>query len=351
MVERIQIAPARRDRHAEQTACARAAAHAADFRLVAFAARCRGLLRGDLLGLRRRTRCFRTRRSVPASSASLRCRAPWRGSGRCANAPMPAMSSGVPVGEDRAAAMAAFGAQVDHPVGGLDHVEVVLDHHDRVAVVAQLVQHGEQVLDVVEVQAGGRLVEDVQRAAGIAAREFLRQLHALRFAAGQRGRRLAELDVAQADVDQRLELARDRRHRLEQLQRVLDRHLQHVVDAVALVEDLQRLAVVALAVADVAGHVHVGQEVHLDLDQAVALAGFAAAAAHVEAEAARRVAARARFRHLREQLAQRREQAGVGRRIANAACGRSATGRCRRPCRTARCPALRDAARACARRR
>ena len=87
------------------------------------------------------------------------------------------------------------------------------------------------------------------------------------------------------------------------------------MDAVALVEDLERLAVVALAVADIAGHVDVRQEVHLDLDQAVALAGLAAAAADVEAEAPGRVAARARFGHLREQLAQRREQAGVGRGI------------------------------------
>src|SRR3546814_8885257 len=58
-----------------------------------------------------------------------------------------------------------------------------------------------------------------------------------------------------------------------------------------------------------------GQEVHLHLDQAVALAGFAAAAAHVEAETADRIPARARLRHLREQFAQRREQAGVGGRV------------------------------------
>src|SRR5690606_4494803 len=110
--------------------------------------------------------------------------------------------------------------------------------------------------------------------------------------------------------------ARDRRHRFEQLERILDRHFQHVVDAVALVQDLQRLAVVALALADVAGHVHVRQEVHLDLDQAVALAGLAAATTHVEAEASRRVAARTRLGHLGEQLAQRREQPGVGGRVA-----------------------------------
>ena len=164
-------------------------------------------------------------------------------------------------------------------------------------------------------QAGGGLVEDVQGAAGVASRQLLGQLHPLRFAAGQSGRALAELDVAQAHVDQGLELARDRRHRFEQLQRLLDGHLQHVVDAVALVQDVQGLAVVALAVAHVAGHVHVGQEVHLDLDQAIALAGLAAAAAHVEAEAARRVAACARLGHLRIQFAQGREQAGIGGRI------------------------------------
>ena len=61
---------------------------------------------------------------------------------------------------------------------------------------------------------------------------------------------------------------------------------------VALELHLQRLAIVALAVADVAGDVDVGEEVHLDLDQAVARAGLAAAALDVEAEAAGLVAAR-----------------------------------------------------------
>jgi hypothetical protein len=49
--------------------------------------------------------------------------------------------------------------------------------------------------------------------------------------------------------------------------------------------DLQGFAVVALAMADLAGHVDVGQEVHFYLDDAVAGAVFAAAALDVEAEA------------------------------------------------------------------
>ena len=42
--------------------------------------------------------------------------------------------------DDGAAAMAALGAEVDDPVGGLDDVQIVLDDHYRVAVVAQPVQ-------------------------------------------------------------------------------------------------------------------------------------------------------------------------------------------------------------------
>ena len=69
------------------------------------------------------------------------------------------------LGDQPAALLAALGAEVDDAVGGLDHVEVVLDHDDRVALVDQPVQHLEQALDVREVQAGGRLVEDVERPA------------------------------------------------------------------------------------------------------------------------------------------------------------------------------------------
>jgi len=43
----------------------------------------------------------------------------------------------------------------------------VLYHHDGVARVAQLVQHFQQQRNVVEVQAGRRLVQDVQRAPGV----------------------------------------------------------------------------------------------------------------------------------------------------------------------------------------
>ena len=93
-------------------------------------------------------------------------------------------------------------------------------------------------------------------------------------------------------MQQRRACSRIARHRLEEVGRLLDRHVEHVGDRLALELHLQRLAVVALALADVAGDVDVGQEVHLDLDDAVALAGLAAAALDVEGEAPRLVAAR-----------------------------------------------------------
>jgi hypothetical protein len=58
-------------------------------------------------------------------------------------------------------------------------------------------------------------------------------------------------------------------------------------------------------VADVAGDIDIGQEVHLDLDDAIALAGLAAAALDVEGEAPRLVAARLGFGQAGEPVADR----------------------------------------------
>src|SRR5690242_2508881 len=60
------------------------------------------------------------------------------------------------LGDHLAAAVAALRAEVHDPVGGLDHVQVVLDHDDRVTGVHQSLQDLEQPLDIREVQAGRR---------------------------------------------------------------------------------------------------------------------------------------------------------------------------------------------------
>ena len=53
--------------------------------------------------------------------------------GRCASAAMPHDLLGRARRHQRAAGLAAFGAEIDDPVGGADHVEVVLDDEQRVA--------------------------------------------------------------------------------------------------------------------------------------------------------------------------------------------------------------------------
>ena len=128
--------------------------------------------------------------------------------------PAATTASGVPGDDDAAAAGAAFRAQVDHPVGLGDHVQVVLDDDDAVAAVDQPVQHADQLLHVGHVQPDRRLVQHVQRArrALAAARDVVAhlaqlgdELDALRLAARQRRARLAQRQVAQADVGQQLQ--------------------------------------------------------------------------------------------------------------------------------------------------
>ena len=80
----------------------------------------------------------------------------------------------------------------------------------------------------------------------------------------------------------------------------------------ALVAHVEGLAVVPPPLAHLARHVDVGQEVHLDLHQAVALARLAAPALDVEGEAPRLVPAHARLRGAGEQRADEGEHAGVG---------------------------------------
>src|SRR5205085_746017 len=96
---------------------------------------------------------------------------------------------------------------------------------------------------------------------------------------------------------------------------LVDCHVEHVGDALSAEQHFERLAVVAPALADVALDIDVRQKMHLDLDDAVALAGLAAPAFDVEREAARQIAARLGLREAGKPVADRREAAGVGCRV------------------------------------
>src|SRR5262249_47393661 len=65
--------------------------------------------------------------------------------------------------DDLAAAVAAFRAEIDDPVGGAYDVEVVLDNDEGVAGRQQPAERPEQLCDVVEMQPGRGLVEKEER--------------------------------------------------------------------------------------------------------------------------------------------------------------------------------------------
>src|SRR5215218_9006769 len=83
---------------------------------------------------------------------------------------------------DPAAVVAGAWAQIDDPVGVRHDRLVVLDDDDRLARVNEPVEQAEQLFDVSEVEAGRRLVEDVDTAL---LGHVGSQLEPLSFAAGQ----------------------------------------------------------------------------------------------------------------------------------------------------------------------
>ena len=224
-------------------------------------------------------------------------------------------------GHQLASAIAAFGAQVDDPVGLGDQVEVVLDHQHAVAAVHQAVQYVDQLFDVLHVQAHCGFVQHVKRVRRLLAAaahvvphlaKFGDKLDALRLTTAQRWTGLAEREVAEAHVLQELQWVRDGGHRRKEIHRFIDFHLQHISDAFAAPCHSQRLGVEARAVADLARHLHVGQKAHADGAHALAFARRAAAFAGVEAETPWAIASRLGFQRVGKQLAHGVPKADVG---------------------------------------
>src|SRR5262249_46692077 len=118
---------------------------------------------------------------------------------------------------DRAATLAPFGAEIDHPISRFNDLQVVLDHDDGASCFDKTPEGRKQFADIIKMQACSGLVEDIQYAAfvfgGTAILGSVRyqpgpglqvssQLHALRFTAGKRSCRLAQPQVSQTDFVQ-----------------------------------------------------------------------------------------------------------------------------------------------------
>lgn len=80
------------------------------------------------------------------------------------------------------ASHAAFRPHVNNIIGCADDIHVMLNYHHRVSLFHEFLKYRQQVVNVLEVQSGGRLVKDVNRFSGVAPGKFGRQFYPLRFA-------------------------------------------------------------------------------------------------------------------------------------------------------------------------
>ena len=200
----------------------------------------------------------------------------------------------------------------------------MLDDDNRISSVGKAVKDIDQLMHVRKMQTGGGLVQNVNGLSGAPLAQLRRQLDALRLAAGQGGRGLTQLHVGQAHIIERFDFSADGGHIFEEVYRFLHGHIQHIKNTLSLVLHIQGLAIIALAAADLTGHIHIGKEVHLDLDDAVAAAGLTPASLHIEAEPALFIAPCLRVGRGGEQIPDHIEHPGVGGGIGT---GRAADGR------------------------
>ena len=127
--------------------------------------------------------------------------------------------------------MTCAGTQVDDPVGVRHDGLMMFDDDDGLAAIDHPVQQRQQLFDICQVQAGRRLVQDVD----VALLPHLRgELESLPLAAGQRGQWLPEGEVAKPDVDHPGKDFLGGRHvcvtAREELLRIGDGHGQHFGD-------------------------------------------------------------------------------------------------------------------------
>jgi hypothetical protein len=160
---------------------------------------------------------------------------------------------GRPRDHQRPTARAAFGAEVEDPVGAFDDFEIVLDDDEAVAFIDEALEQFDEQRDVVEVEAGGGFVEEEKAAfAGcLRFQQMTDEFEALRFTAAEGVERLAEAQVAESGINDELQAAIDRRDGAmldagEPRHGIVDGHAEHVVDGFAVEQDFERVRLVAL---------------------------------------------------------------------------------------------------------
>src|SRR6185503_2843972 len=213
------------------------------------------------------------------------------------------------------AGVATFCTEIDNMIRCFDHVEVVFDHQQRTTSIDQRTERSQQLVDVVKVQACRRLVEDVERLGSGSLQQVRSELDALRFAAGQRRRRLAQPQVAQPNVIQNTQAIRNLLHFTKETDRLAHSHVQHFVNILAAITNVENLLFETRAFAFFAHQLHVSKKLHLNGDCSVALANLAAPTRKIEREVRRIKSSRLSFTRARKDFAYRVVHLDVRHRV------------------------------------
>ncbi len=236
--------------------------------------------------------CWRTARSLQCSAQVMCCVRRLAGSHffRCARS------------HNRTAQNAAFRSQVDHMVGDFHDLHVVFDHDQRVTAFDQCLHGGQQPFDVREVESDRRFVEQKQCARFDVLCHRCGQFQPLRFAARHGSERLAQMEVIESDIGQRLQTPHGVRLIGKKLECFVDRHPEDVMDGFAVPGDFQNLGAETGSVALRTGDVDVREKLHLDLLETLAITGRTTPIRHVEGELRRCVATQLRQGRLRKEI-------------------------------------------------
>ena len=156
-----------------------------------------------------------------------------------------------------------------------------------------------------------RFVQNIDRLAGSTLAQLRRQLDSLCLTAGQLGGRLSQSDIGKSYIVECRNLPVYGRHIFEEFHRLLDRHIEDIIDAFPFIFDLQRFPVIALAAADLTRHIDIRQEMHLDLDDTIATAGFTSSALDIEAESSLAVTLGLCVRRRSKQIADQIKYSGI----------------------------------------
>src|SRR5579871_1946884 len=209
--------------------------------------------------------------------------------------------------------MPTLRSQIDDMIRRLDYIQMVLDDQNGVPGIHQAIEAFEQTLDVGEVEAGGRLVQNVEDiAAPLHLAEFAGEFDPLRLSAGERGGGLPESEIAQPQFVQDRDPPGYGRNVLEERDPLLDGELQYLCDILTPAVDFEGLGIVARALTGIALDLHIGHKAQVRGDRSISGTLFAAPALDVEREPTDAIAALDGFGYTGEELADIVVKAYVG---------------------------------------